>query len=165
MNGMCYSTSLTNNLGFNQTPMRHHIPLTNCQNQITDNGIVYFSYGEVGFSLHLTANSSDLIIGAPGVYQWTGATVFLNDSSQMNHQDATIVDPKRGFRIEKSSDDSDDPIYLDYVLNYSYLGILILKFKDVFNFIKLMFLLIDRLRCNLRVPLWKKSTLPCCRSS
>lgn len=59
---------------------------------IGDSNYFYFGMGQVGFSLHVTPDTGDLVFGAPGILHWTGSTLLLNERSQANPYDALLVD-------------------------------------------------------------------------
>ncbi|KAK3872360.1 hypothetical protein Pcinc_022577 [Petrolisthes cinctipes] len=69
MNGVCY--------WFNQTlptnPQKM-MPLTVSGQQVYRNRYHYY-HGQVGFSVHFTNDSAEMILGAPGVTNWRGSVV------------------------------------------------------------------------------------------
>ncbi|XP_071438633.1 integrin alpha-PS4-like [Hetaerina americana] len=88
MNGVCYWLS---DAKYFERNARKLIPLLNTRNQgfevppaydpdrdITQ--IYYYSYGGAGLSVDFVANSSDVIIGAPGVFDWKGTVIRYHES-------------------------------------------------------------------------------------
>ncbi|KAK4312791.1 hypothetical protein Pmani_015803 [Petrolisthes manimaculis] len=75
MNGICYR--------FNQTlptEPQKMMPLTVPGKQVYRSRYHYY-HGQVGFSVHFTNNSDEMILGAPGVTNWRGSVVRARNSA------------------------------------------------------------------------------------
>ncbi|KAK4318879.1 hypothetical protein Pmani_010143 [Petrolisthes manimaculis] len=78
INGVCYwmNASLPN------APARKKMPLVQNSKQTRNvNGreMFFYSHGQVGFSVHFPDNPTEMIMGAPGVFNWQGTVVRLKD--------------------------------------------------------------------------------------
>lgn len=53
----------------------------------------YYATGQAGFSAHLTnsKNESELLIGAPGVYNWCGTTILYKNAHDQTPEASKIV--------------------------------------------------------------------------
>lgn len=40
------------------------------------NRVYYYSFAQMGLSVHLTENNEEILIGAPGIYTWKGMLKF-----------------------------------------------------------------------------------------
>ncbi len=76
LHGVCYWVTDTNSV--QPTNVRKIAPLRQRDLQIfkmDDLNHYYFMYGESGFSVHVTDNNEEIIIGAPGVFNWKGSVI------------------------------------------------------------------------------------------
>lgn len=79
LHGICYWVSETNSDKPNN--VRKITPLRQRDMQIfPDRGLnhYYYMYGESGFSVHVTDNNEEIIIGAPGIFNWKGEKFAIN---------------------------------------------------------------------------------------
>ncbi|VEN58186.1 unnamed protein product [Callosobruchus maculatus] len=81
--GSCYWSNLTSN------SFENIFPILDFGKTIKNNQLYMHGHGEAGFSAHLTSGQKELILGAPGVYNWVGAPVRI----QFNEQ-STVVEPE-----------------------------------------------------------------------
>nr|CAH7714598.1 unnamed protein product [Callosobruchus chinensis] len=81
--GGCYWSNLTSN------SFESISPILDFGKTIKNNQLYMHGQGEAGFSAHLTSGQKELILGAPGVYNWVGAPVRI----QFNEQ-PTVIEPE-----------------------------------------------------------------------
>lgn len=75
IHGMCYV--ITNGTSGNR-PSENAVevaPLRATNLQVTVDEKLFYMYGEMGLSVHVTDNDEEILFGAPGVYQWKGTVV------------------------------------------------------------------------------------------
>ncbi|XP_069681839.1 integrin alpha-PS4-like [Periplaneta americana] len=76
MNGACYCTSDTSDPDL---AMDMLLPLVQKNRQSLrvgpEEAYFYYAYGEAGFSAHMPQGAAELLLGAPGVYDWRGTVV------------------------------------------------------------------------------------------
>ncbi|XP_017485527.1 PREDICTED: integrin alpha-PS3-like, partial [Rhagoletis zephyria] len=60
-----------------------------------------FMFGELGFSVHMTPNNEEIIIGAPGIYRWSGATIHVDvlNRSPDSSKHGTIPFTYKGYAV------------------------------------------------------------------
>lgn len=78
MNGACYWLSQD----LPDAPAQKRVPLIQFSKQtfyIGDRALFYYSHGEAGMSLHFTDDPTEMIIGAPGVFNWKGTVIRYKD--------------------------------------------------------------------------------------
>lgn len=77
LHGICYWVGDTNST--QPSGVRQIIPLRQRSSQTVpgDNGThhYYFIYGESGFSVHVSDNNEEIIIGCPGILNWRGSII------------------------------------------------------------------------------------------
>lgn len=76
LHGICYWVTETNSM--QPSNVRKIIPLRQRKLQIFQQDHLnhyYFMYGESGFSVHVTDNNEEIIIGAPGIFNWKGSVI------------------------------------------------------------------------------------------
>jgi len=77
LHGICYWVSDTNST--QPSGIRSIIPLRQRSLQTIkgDNNLnhYYYIYGESGFSVHVTDNNEEILIGTPGVFNWRGSVI------------------------------------------------------------------------------------------
>ncbi|XP_066954265.1 integrin alpha-PS3-like isoform X2 [Macrobrachium rosenbergii] len=80
MNGACYwmNSSLPNGPAHKKLPL---IKPEDIARGFEGNKYFYFAYAQAGMSLHLADDPSEMIIGAPGVFNWRGSVVRLRDAN------------------------------------------------------------------------------------
>ncbi|XP_042215019.1 integrin alpha-PS3-like isoform X2 [Homarus americanus] len=85
MNGACYWAAVKDLLdtGFNSHSWNKHLALLNLGKQRVldpENNIYvyYYQLGQVGLSAHIYRDGLGLVMGAPGVKQWTGTVAIIN---------------------------------------------------------------------------------------
>ncbi|XP_064089032.1 integrin alpha-PS3-like [Macrobrachium nipponense] len=99
MNGACYwmNSSLPNGPAHKKLPLIHHEDIART---IQGNKYFYFGYAQAGMSLHLADDPSEMIIGAPGVFNWRGSVVRLRDANSEPSRRRRQARPSNG--IEES---------------------------------------------------------------
>lgn len=77
LHGICYW--VTDTESSQPSGVRSIIPMRqkNLQTIPSINGLqhYYYIYGQEGFSVHVTDNNEEILIGAPGVYNWRGTVI------------------------------------------------------------------------------------------
>ncbi|XP_043222873.1 integrin alpha-PS3-like [Amphibalanus amphitrite] len=122
-NGVCYVGTHS----VSDDSFRKEVPLydKNSQNYILpDRRLEYFySYGEAGTSLHFPDNGHELILGAPGVFDWTGTIIRYSEVDDLT-VGPTIPNPYLTKTLQNNdyfgysvgsgrfSSDSHDTLYL-----------------------------------------------------
>ncbi|XP_066954008.1 integrin alpha-PS3-like isoform X2 [Macrobrachium rosenbergii] len=79
MNGVCYWL----NASLQDAPARKLLPLLNYEKQtfqISGRGLFFYSHGQAGMSVHFPDSQNEMIIGAPGVFNWQGSVILVRDS-------------------------------------------------------------------------------------
>lgn len=97
MNGMYYSTVISDSSDFDHAQVRRFFPVeSKHQRQIQINltshmeKVYHYGMAQVGFSAHITADEGDLILGAPGVLHWAGSIV-MKKYTDREHKGASII--------------------------------------------------------------------------
>ncbi|XP_025265268.1 integrin alpha-4-like isoform X2 [Camponotus floridanus] len=85
MNGICYTTRITDADVFEREAEELLLPLSNPEGQTTSKnniGIYNYGMGQIGFSLHVNSLGDDarVTFGAPGVYNWKGDAILITTS-------------------------------------------------------------------------------------
>uniref|UniRef100_T1JAX2 NADP-dependent oxidoreductase domain-containing protein n=1 Tax=Strigamia maritima TaxID=126957 RepID=T1JAX2_STRMM len=75
-NGMCYTIDYELNLN----TVRRLLPMTRKSKQYNQNESYVYAFGMVGFSSHFVEDGEDLVLGAPGVWNWKGTFVYTQQS-------------------------------------------------------------------------------------
>ncbi|KAK7074650.1 hypothetical protein SK128_017829 [Halocaridina rubra] len=118
MNGACYwfNDSLAD------APAHKKLPLIQYSKQtITENGrsVFYFSHGQAGLSIHFPDDPTQMIVGAPGVFNWQGSVIRFKDAdSQIPGQ--ISVRRRRRRRRQLSSKPESHMFSSELVPNPSY---------------------------------------------
>nr|CAI5856746.1 unnamed protein product [Callosobruchus analis] len=81
--GSCYWSNLTSN------SFENIFPILDFGKTIKNNQLYMHGHGEAGFSAHLTSGQKELILGAPGVYNWVGAPVRIKFN-----EEPTVIEPE-----------------------------------------------------------------------
>ncbi|XP_021939552.1 integrin alpha-PS4-like isoform X2 [Zootermopsis nevadensis] len=89
MNGACYLTDSS------ESRKETILPLNDINKQTLRNYYLYL-YGEAGFTAHFPKNSTEILLGAPGIYNWQGAVIRIRDR--------TFYDIRRGMQTERITD-------------------------------------------------------------
>lgn len=126
LHGVCYSINNT----IDQQPARPYkiTPLRDLRMQM-DYSVFNYIYGQQGFSVHLTENSEEILMGAPGIHAWKG-TVIRNrlvkeDFGSMSRRDVSrrkrsnfeyFVNDVPNPAVSEISDDS----YFGYAVSSGY---------------------------------------------
>lgn len=72
VHGICYWVGHTANAS-NMNP-KSIAPLRSVVNQIvTEKNLSYYAFGESGFSVHVTDDNEEIIVGCPGIFYWQGS--------------------------------------------------------------------------------------------
>uniref|UniRef100_T1JAM1 Integrin alpha-2 domain-containing protein n=1 Tax=Strigamia maritima TaxID=126957 RepID=T1JAM1_STRMM len=87
-NGACYTIPST----LDTKPIGKLTPLVAHRKQIIQPGIYYFAMGQAGFSSHYTENGN-LLLGAPGIWDWTGSIVYYNSQTRSQYTKPAIPLP------------------------------------------------------------------------
>ncbi|XP_050694208.1 integrin alpha-PS4-like [Eriocheir sinensis] len=74
-NGACYWTPQRLP---NDAPFKKELPLLDERDQIREHTYIN-AYGELGFSVHFPGDSRKIMMGAPGIHNWTGKVYFYSD--------------------------------------------------------------------------------------
>ncbi|KAG7165078.1 Integrin alpha-PS3-like [Homarus americanus] len=79
MNGACYwlNNSLTED-AHKKLPL---LSLNNAVFKIGVKSLYFYAHGEAGLSLHFPDNPAEMIIGAPGVFNWQGSVIRMSDNT------------------------------------------------------------------------------------
>ncbi|XP_037083703.1 integrin alpha-PS3-like [Pollicipes pollicipes] len=124
-NGVCYWMEA----GANDYNASKVVPLVESSKQMLrtrggqDERFLY-AYGEAGISVHFAKNGSELLMGAPGVYNWKGTVVRLSGDTYIS------VDSNQRRRRRRQALDSQplsvsripNPYLTDAVNEYDYFG-------------------------------------------
>lgn len=114
LHGMCYWVSSTKSRQPLSTefikPLRQRDLQTLPESKIT----YYYMLGESGFSVHVT-EMKDIIIGCPGIYNWTGSVIRYRSDVQSN------LRRSKNFDDEKIRSEVPNPFYLN-ITEDSYFG-------------------------------------------
>ncbi|XP_058809911.1 integrin alpha-4-like [Phymastichus coffea] len=111
-NGMCYSMLANDVSSFSRAATRKHMPMSGVSKQtyvlpsdVHERKAVYHqAMGQVGFSMHITPGIfGNLILGAPGFYQWTGTTVFLDERAQRSPSAGIVTNVLDDSHLEFNS--------------------------------------------------------------
>ncbi|CAH1955430.1 unnamed protein product [Acanthoscelides obtectus] len=84
--GGCYWSNLTS------SSFENIYPILDFGKTIKNNQLYMYGHGEAGFSAHLTNGQNELILGAPGVYNWVGAPIRIQFNENQNMIDPEIPD-------------------------------------------------------------------------
>ncbi|XP_045625247.2 integrin alpha-PS3 isoform X1 [Procambarus clarkii] len=80
MNGACYWL----NQDLLDAPAHKRLPLIQLRKQtypIFNRPLFFYSHGEAGMSLHFPDDPTEMIVGAPGVFNWQGTVIRFKDVS------------------------------------------------------------------------------------
>ncbi|XP_068247139.1 integrin alpha-PS3-like isoform X1 [Palaemon carinicauda] len=96
MNGACYwmNASLPNAPAHKKLPLAHHDDIART---IKGEKYFYFAYGQAGMSLHLADDPSEMVIGAPGVFNWRGSVIRLKDTKNEPSQPTDDIEESQMF--------------------------------------------------------------------
>lgn len=96
LHGICYWTSNTSQT---QHPAVHSIAALRMKSNqaIVDklrpgNSTYYYAFGEQGVSVHITDDGEEILIGAPGIYNWKGSVVRHRTQDSLESE-TDIPDP------------------------------------------------------------------------
>lgn len=64
-----------------------------CRNQKNETQILYDIFGALGFSVHITENSEEILTGAPGVLEWAGSVV-RHRRNEYGHYESHMPSPE-----------------------------------------------------------------------
>lgn len=100
MNGACYwlNSSLTNAPAYKMLPL---IEFGKQSIEISRTGLYFYAHGEAGFSIHFPDDPTEMIIGAPGVFNWKGSVIRIKDASDIS---PGIISRRRRRRQARTSD-------------------------------------------------------------
>lgn len=79
MNGACYWL----NESLADAPAHKKLPLIQYSKQTftqEDRSIFYYSHGQAGLSIHFPDDPTEMIVGAPGVFNWQGSVIRFKDA-------------------------------------------------------------------------------------
>ena len=96
MNGMCLSL-----LSSHPTNRYHHVPLLDGNHQVIEfhrDTLYFYGMGQAGFSA--VATPSELVVGAPGMFYWTGTALQLGERSLRDQQAGLIPKVIGDSRLE-----------------------------------------------------------------
>ncbi|XP_068247272.1 integrin alpha-PS3-like [Palaemon carinicauda] len=80
MNGACYWL----NASLQDAPAHKFIPLLNSAKQTyhtRGRNLFYYSHGQAGISIHFPDTPNEMLIGAPGIFNWQGSVILMKDSN------------------------------------------------------------------------------------
>lgn len=60
----------------------------------------FFAMGQAGFSLHMVPNSEDLILGSPGILNWTGVPLLVQVEERMPTREEMIYKNIKSFSVK-----------------------------------------------------------------
>lgn len=91
--GICYWTP--NTIDAKPLQVKSMAPLRVIRNQQVSispkNYVFNYMFGQMGFNVHMTDNSEEILMGAPGVWTWKGTVVRykskINEESQLSRRD------------------------------------------------------------------------------
>ncbi|KAK9875399.1 hypothetical protein WA026_007793 [Henosepilachna vigintioctopunctata] len=83
LNGACYWSQS------DSTQFHKRVPLL--ERKSTLNGTYYYGQGEFGFALHMPSSGEEMLVGAPGVYNWKGTTILLTNKTDYIPAEITSV--------------------------------------------------------------------------
>ncbi|XP_047487979.1 integrin alpha-7-like isoform X1 [Penaeus chinensis] len=125
MNGACYwlNSSLPN------APAHKMLPLVQFSKQtfpIGGRSLFFYSHGGAGLSIHFTDDPTEMIVGAPGVFNWQGTVIRFKDAglppigeiSRRRRRRQTLVSEHQMF----SSQFVPNPYYTSSIKDFDLLG-------------------------------------------
>lgn len=139
LHGMCYvSMSGTEGDKLVETPIEL-APLRRTNQQVHSVGgfdKLFYMYGEMGLNVHVSEDNEEILIGAPGVYNWKGTVVRYKPRRDTEPGGLSRRDSiKRGRNIEHSTQveyetdvpqphlwDQSDDSYLGFAVTSGYFG-------------------------------------------
>lgn len=80
MNGACYWL----NASLSDAPAYKKLPLLEFSKQtftVYGRSLFYFAHGQAGLSIHFPDDNTEMIVGAPGVFNWQGSVIRFKDAS------------------------------------------------------------------------------------
>lgn len=110
VNGVCYTIDEE----FDELTMEKLIPLISKSDQITIHNDYKFAYAQGGTAAHFIKDSDSLLLGAPGIYDWRGSSVF------MSRAESGIISKRstlKNYAVTVVPDPLQD---LDYVAYFGY---------------------------------------------
>ncbi|XP_064088810.1 integrin alpha-PS3-like [Macrobrachium nipponense] len=84
INGACYWL----NASLSDAPAHKKLPLIQYSKQtfnLDGRPLFYYAHGQAGLSLHFPDDQTEMIIGAPGVFNWQGSVIRLKDAASPVH--------------------------------------------------------------------------------
>uniref|UniRef100_A0A336MXS4 CSON002754 protein n=1 Tax=Culicoides sonorensis TaxID=179676 RepID=A0A336MXS4_CULSO len=112
LHGACYWTSSEND----NTKINRIASLRARDQQVKtiEKHNVYFNmYGQQGFSVHITENSEEILMGAPGIYNWKGSVIRYRPRQKQKKTKFGQLDNNRNNGIE----------YVSEIINPMFIGI------------------------------------------
>ncbi|XP_055326061.1 integrin alpha-PS3-like, partial [Sitodiplosis mosellana] len=109
LHGICYWT--TNTSSSKPVNVQKIAPLRwNASQEINGSKIYYYMYGEQGLSVHITENMEEILIGAPGIFGWSGSVIRHKAKPLVKEH---IFNPRNGqqTKIEYESDIPDPKLW------------------------------------------------------
>lgn len=127
LHGVCYWSFSENN----NVPINKIAPLRARNMQVVkgpDGHNIYLNmYGQQGFSVHLTQNSEEILMGAPGIFNWKGSVIRYRPRYKRNSNTAKAGKVSSNNRMEYVSDvinpllaGINDDSYLGYAVTSAY---------------------------------------------
>ncbi|XP_068247321.1 integrin alpha-PS3-like [Palaemon carinicauda] len=84
MNGVCYWL----NASLSDAPAHKKLPLIQYSKQtfyLDGRAIFYHAHGQAGLSLHFPDDQTEMIVGAPGIFNWQGSVIRFKDAASPVH--------------------------------------------------------------------------------
>ncbi|GLV40342.1 scab [Carabus blaptoides fortunei] len=118
-NGICYLKKNSTNI---RTKPEELIPLLFPRNQafrVNSVFVYYYGVGQAGMSVHLTKNYTEILIGAPGILQWTGMVIKYSGTDATTE---TISKKSNLMNMNYDKQDIPNPYYIHAIKDFSYFG-------------------------------------------
>uniref|UniRef100_A0A336LTI8 CSON000090 protein n=1 Tax=Culicoides sonorensis TaxID=179676 RepID=A0A336LTI8_CULSO len=93
--------------------------------KIGNKSVYYHWLGEMGFSVHITDNNKEMLMGAPGINNWQGSVVHYKyveqtDNGTNTGESTASVDENKIIEVDATETGIDEDSYLGYAVDSGY---------------------------------------------
>ncbi|RZC18411.1 hypothetical protein BDFB_003735, partial [Asbolus verrucosus] len=123
--GSCYWSHINDNTTQQLLPFIDN-DVSAINNGASKSYVYYYAQGQAGFSAHMPANEKQLLLGAPGVYNWDGTSILYEDVEESTPVASRLkINKRHASANEFASKNIANTIKTTQTLAYDLLGIYI----------------------------------------